>query len=68
MVHKITADGAAAVSPGIKWIPVSQDTPRGVKLQLISKKYGVAQSGIYSPNDKFFTHWAPLPTFDKEEK
>lgn len=63
--HKITADGAAAVSPSLHWIPIGPDTPRGVKLQLISSKYRVAHYGPYLPGDGYYTHWYPLPTFTK---
>jgi hypothetical protein len=65
MTHHITSDGAAAVSPSTTWIPVGPFTPRGVKMLLISRKYGVAQTGTYNPNDPFFTHWAPLPIFKR---
>ena len=68
MTHKLTADGAAAVNPKVKWIKIDENTPRGCKLQLISKKYGVAQTSMYLPTDDFFTHWFPLPTFDENEE
>ncbi len=64
MNHKLTYDGAALVAPGNKWIPIGQDTPRGVKLLLISRKYRSAALGMYLPDDKFYTHYYPLPTFD----
>jgi hypothetical protein len=66
MTHKITADGAALVAPENKWIKIDATTPRGVSLLLISEHYGVAQKGLHYPNDKFFTHYYPLPTFDKK--
>jgi hypothetical protein len=66
--HKITADGAAAVAPDCHWIPIGPDTPRGASMWLINRRSGVAQKGHYDPNDKFFTHWFPLPTFKKESK
>ena len=59
---KLTHDKAAAVDPGYHWIPVGTDTPRGTKLQLISRPHGVAVYGQYQPNQGW-THWAPLPTF-----
>ena len=62
---KVTADGAAAVSLDTVWIPIGPNTPRGVKLQLISQKYGVAHYGPYLPGDSYYTHWHPLPTFAK---
>lgn len=66
MTYKINADRTAAVTNDVKWKRIDEHTPRGVKLQLIAKPYGVAQYGIHTPN-KFFTHWAPAPTFDKDE-
>lgn len=64
MTHKPTADGVATVSPGIKWIKIDHTTPLGTKIMLISRRYGVAQFGMHSAKDKFFTHWHPLPTFE----
>lgn len=67
MTHTLTTDGAAAVDRSTKWIPIDENTPRGAKVQLISKPSGVAQYGRYTPGQTFFTHWHPLPTFDKDE-
>lgn len=64
--HKLTADGAAAVAPKCHWIPVDDNTPRGVSMWLINKRSGVAQKGQHTTDDKFFDHWFPLPTFKKE--
>jgi hypothetical protein len=63
--HKLTSDGAAAVTPACKWIPVSSETPRGVSVWLINKASGVAQKGRYTSSETFFDHWFPLPTFEK---
>lgn len=68
MTHKISSDGAASITLNCKWLLIDRNTPRGVKMMLISEKYGIAQISIYSPNDKYFTHWHPLPTFKKELK
>lgn len=65
---EVNSDRTAAVDRNTKWIPIDENTPRGVKLQLISKKNGVALYATYSPSNTFFTHYYPLPTFDKEEK
>ena len=64
--HKITGDGKAAVAPECIWIPIDASTPRGVSMWLINKRSGVAQKGHHYPEDKFFDHWFPLPTFKKE--
>lgn len=55
--------GAASVDPSYHWLPVSADTPRGTKLQLIVRPDGVAQYGHYTPGSKW-THYALLPTFE----
>ena len=49
-----------AVAEGFYWTPVGPDTPRGVKLQLLTIG-GVAMYGEYSEKNNFCTHWAPLP-------
>ena len=64
----INSDGSAVVSYDLHWKPIDDSTPRGVKMMLISDKYGIAQISIYSPTNKYFTHWHPLPTFKKENK
>jgi len=68
MSYKLTADGAAVVDPDTHWRKIDSSTPRGAKVQLINKASGVAQYGRHSPSDTFFTHWHPLPIFDKDEK
>ena len=64
MTHKIDSTGTAAVAIDHYWIPIDENTPRSVKLQLLSKA-GVAVYGTYH-GDKFWTHWCPLPKLMKE--
>lgn len=54
---------AAVVDERYHWRLIDKHTPRGLKLQLINKRYGVAQYGTLSTDDRWYTHWAPLPTF-----
>lgn len=61
MNHKLNTDRTVAVATDVFWQPINTDTPRGVKLQLISKSAGVAQFGLWDGKDPFWTHWAPLP-------
>ena len=63
--HKLTADGAAIVAPSHHWIAIDKHTPRGASMWLINKNAGVAQKGVYTNGETFFTHWFPLPTFRK---
>jgi len=67
VTHPLSSDGQAVVNRATKWIPIDASTPRGAKLQLISKPAGVAQYGQLMSDNKFFTHWFPMPTFDKDE-
>ena len=62
----INSAKTAAVDRAYHWTPIDRDTPRGVKLQLISRPAGVAVYGIYT-GDPHWTHYAPLPTFNKDE-
>jgi hypothetical protein len=64
MTHTLNKDGTVAVATDTYWQPIDADTPRSVKLQLLSKA-GVAVYGTYQ-GDKFWTHWAPLPKKPKE--
>ncbi|KVP17409.1 hypothetical protein [Burkholderia ubonensis] len=53
----------ALIDRGYHWLEVDKSTPRGSKMQLINRQYGVAIYGTIGSHEKFFTHWAPLPTF-----
>lgn len=61
--HKLSTDRSTIVDRDYKWLPIDERTPRGVKLQLINRKAGVAQYGRLGTAESFYTHWAPLPTF-----
>lgn len=54
----------AVIDRGYHWRPILPNTPRGGKVQLIHRWSGVAIYGTISSHEKFFTHWAPLPTFE----
>lgn len=62
---KTTSDGAATVDMTYFWRPIDNNTPRGTKLQLINRRDGVAHYGQFFGKDPHWTHWAPLPTFEK---
>ncbi len=65
MTHTINSAHTVAVSTDTYWIPIDEDTPRSVKLQLLGRG-GVAHYGNYDGDD-FWTHWCPLPKKRKEE-
>ena len=54
-----------AIDKTYYWRPIDSNTPKGVKMQLINQSYGVAVYSTLGNNNAFFTHWAPLPTFEK---
>lgn len=60
---QLSTDRSTAVDRSYKWLPIDSHTPRGVKLQLINRRAGVAQYGRLTTDEFFWTHWAPLPTF-----
>lgn len=59
MNHTLNSAKTVAVATDTYWIPIDKDTPRGVKLQLLSIG-GVAQYSVFN-GDHFWTHWCPLP-------
>lgn len=66
MQAEINAAKTVAVDREYYWQPINT-CPKGVKVQLVNKGYGVAVYGQYTPKEKFWTHWAPLPVFRKED-
>jgi hypothetical protein len=64
---EFNSNRSVAINRDTKWIPIDANTPRGSKLQLISKAAGVAHYGTLGSSDDFYTHWFPLPTFNKDE-
>lgn len=63
---KLTSDRAAAVNHSVYWIDVNDvPPPRGAKLQLINKRFGVATYGAYTPNQGW-THWQGVPKFKED--
>lgn len=59
---------AAVVDRQYHWAPITAATPRGSKMQLINRDAGVAVYRELQAGDNFWTHCAPLPTFDPEER
>ena len=58
--HTINTNHAVAVATDTFWMPIDKDTPRSVKLQLLSIG-GVAQYGNLQADTSFYTHWCPVP-------
>lgn len=62
-VNNTNRDQTVAVDHSYHWQLITDQTPRGKKLQLINKNAGVATYGSLGTEPSFWTHWAPLPTF-----
>ena len=58
--HTINSTKTVAVATDTYWMPIDKDTPRSVKLQLLSIG-GVAQYGVLQSDTSFYTHWCPVP-------
>jgi hypothetical protein len=58
--HTLNSTKTVAVATDTYWMPIDKDTPRSVKLQLLSIG-GVAQYSVLQADTSFFTHWCPLP-------
>ena len=66
MTHTLNAAKTVAVATDVYWIPIDENTPRSVKVQLLGKG-GVAVYGNVGSNaDEHWTHWCPLPKLLKE--
>ena len=68
MTADTNSEGTVSIDRSYHWRPITSETPRGVKLQLIRRQDGVAHYGVIHSNDAHWTHWAPLPTFNKESQ
>ena len=58
--HTLNSTKTVAVATDTYWLPIDKDTPRSVKLQLLSIG-GVAQYGTLGSDVSFYTHWCPVP-------
>lgn len=66
LLIKTNSDRTAAVNRALPWIPVKDyPPPKGVKLLLINRRFGVATLGVYLPNQNW-THWQGMPYFAEE--
>jgi hypothetical protein len=62
---KDSSDGAAVIDTDYYWRPI-ETCPQGKKVQLINANMGCAAYGTHNPKYKYWTHWAPLPKFQRE--
>lgn len=64
MTHKLNRDQSTVIAPDIKWLPIDELAPRGVRMLLIDKSQGIAYIRQHTKGDQF-THWFPLPSMEK---
>jgi hypothetical protein len=64
---RLNTDKTAVIDKGYHYRKIDANTQRGGKLQLVNRYAGVAAYGNYNPAYSFWTHYAPLPTFDPKE-
>ena len=65
---KLTSDQFAVVDVNHKWLDAKKySPPRSAKMLMIDKRLGVAVLGVWRDSDRW-THWCPLPTFDRGEE
>jgi hypothetical protein len=67
MTEKTDSTGTALVNAEHYWKPITGSTPRGVKCFLINRAAKSATTGTVATEEKFFTHYSPLPVFDPNE-
>ena len=60
VTHTLNSSKTVAVAIDTYWLPIDEETPRSVKLQLLSIG-GVAQYGVLQQDTTFHTHWCPVP-------
>lgn len=60
MNFKVNNDKTAAVCTDVYWLPIDANTPRGVKVLLLTEG-GVATIGQYSPQAAWIRGWFPMP-------
>ena len=65
---KLTSDQFAVVDVNNKWLDAKKySPPRGAKMLMIDIRLGVAVLGVWRDADGW-THWCPLPTFDRDDE
>jgi hypothetical protein len=68
MNHKVNETSKVAVSLNTFWLPIDGNTPRNVKVLAIARRQsGVVHISPLAHDEKFYTHWHPLPRFRAEE-
>ena len=65
---KLTSDQFAVVDINNKWLDAKKySPPKSAKMLMIDKRLGVAVLGTWRDADGW-THWCPLPTFERNDE
>ena len=67
MTHTLNQDQTVAVSQDIEWLPITKDTPKGVKLFLYGAG-GTAAIGHWDGKTKYWLGWLPMPKVPRSMK
>ena len=65
MMHAPNTARTALVSTTAEWLPITADTPTGMKCLVIDRDQGIAYLRDYWPGHGW-THYFPLPRFKIE--
>lgn len=66
--EKLDSTRTALVNAKAYWKPITAGTPRGARCFLANRRAKSATTGTVGNEEKFFTHYFPMPVFDPNEE
>ena len=66
--EKLDSTRTALVNTKAYWKPITGGTPRGARCFLANRRAKSATTGTVGNEEKFFTHYFPMPVFDPNEE
>ena len=67
MTHKLNHTGNVAIDQSRYYRKINKDTPRGVKLILVTTERVAVFGVLTEANRQHFTHWEPLARIPDED-
>ena len=67
MTYKLNHTATVAVDPCRYYSKINKDTPRGVKLILVTTERVAVFGALTEANRRHFTHWEPLARIPDDE-
>ena len=67
MTHRLNHTGNVAIDPWRNYRQIDKDTPRGVKLILVTTERVAVFGVLTEANRRHFTHWEPLAQIPENE-